>query len=161
MLLSLMCVASIVGTQNHALLEVNEAIERLNVDSGTQLLISSIIAVESRFDPLANSFSGARGVMQLTDTAVQEVVRVNPKCKPMNFNVYDVKQNTQVGFCFIKYLTSLYKNDIIKVLAHFNGGLKPVRMLDLSRNMNYETANYIIKVSRLMRKCEEQNDKGH
>lgn len=76
-------------------------------------LISSVIAVESNFNPRAVSRKNAQGLMQLMPaTAAQFEVK----------DVFDPQQNIVAGTRYLKALLDRYSNDLRLALAAYNAG---------------------------------------
>ncbi|GIV37366.1 MAG: lytic transglycosylase F [Cyclobacteriaceae bacterium] len=100
---------------------IKEGAERLNWD---WRLLAAVIYQESRFDPNAESWAGAVGLMQLMpETAAQYGVS----------NPLDPAQNIRAGVKFLKHLQQYWikenvaEEDLIKfVLASYNAGLSHI-----------------------------------
>ncbi len=76
-------------------------------------LLHAIITVESGYDAQAKSPAGAIGLMQLMpDTAARFGVK----------DIWDPLENLQGGARYLRYLLSLFKNDMDLVLAAYNAG---------------------------------------
>jgi len=89
---------------------VEAAAKRYNMDAD---LITSVIAVESNFDPKAVSRKNARGLMQLLpETAAQLGVK----------NIDDPAENIDAGTRYLRDLLQKYKNDLALALAAYNAG---------------------------------------
>jgi Transglycosylase SLT domain len=89
---------------------VEAAAKRYNVDAD---LISSVIAVESNFEPKAVSRKNARGLMQLLpETAARLGVQ----------NIFDPKENIEAGTKYLSNLLQRYHSDLALALAAYNAG---------------------------------------
>lgn len=96
---------------------------------GDVYMIGAIIAQESGYTSSANSNKKAKGLMQLTDIAIKEIVN-NNRCgiDKTPDNIYDEKTNIELGSCFFSYLMSIYGNTT-EALIHYNGGGAAVNAL--------------------------------
>ena len=101
-------------------------------------LITSVIAVESNFDPKAVSRKNARGLMQLLpETAAQLGVK----------NIDDPAENIDAGTRYLRDLLQKYNNDLALALAAYNAG--PDKVQQYGRVPPYpETISYVRRVKR-------------
>jgi soluble lytic murein transglycosylase-like protein len=99
-------------------------------------LIKAMIRAESGFNPYAVSRKGAKGLMQLMPGTA---LRMNV------VDVYNPKQNIDGGVRYIKYLLSLFNNDLRLSLAAYNAGENLVSELRTIPPYR-ETVDYIRKV---------------
>jgi soluble lytic murein transglycosylase-like protein len=114
---------------------VEAAAKKYNLDAD---LITSVIAVESNFDPKAVSRKNARGLMQLLpETAAQLGVR----------NIDDPAENIDAGTRYLRDLLQKYNNDLALALAAYNAGPDKVQLY--GRVPPYaETISYVRRVKR-------------
>jgi soluble lytic murein transglycosylase-like protein len=114
---------------------VEAAAKRYNMDAD---LITSVIAVESNFDPKAVSPKNARGLMQLLpETAAQLGVK----------NIDDPAENIDAGTRYLRDLLQKYNNDLALALAAYNAGPDKVQLY--GRVPPYaETISYVRRVKR-------------
>jgi len=114
---------------------VEAAAARYNVDAD---LITSVIAVESNFDPKAVSRKKARGLMQLLpETAARLGVR----------NIEDPQENIDAGTRYLRELLQKYSNNLALALAAYNAG--PQRIQQYGRVPPFpETISYVRRVKR-------------
>jgi hypothetical protein len=114
---------------------VEAAAKRYSVDAD---LITSVIAVESNFDPRALSRKNARGLMQLLpETAARLGVQ----------NIYDPQENIDAGTRYLRELLQKYNNDVVLALAAYNAG--PERVQQYGRVPPFaETISYVRRVKR-------------
>lgn len=101
-------------------------------------LISSVIAVESNFNPKAVSRKNARGLMQLLpETAALFGTR----------DIFDPKENIEAGTQYLSQLLAQYNNDLILTLAAYNAG--PQKVQRFGRVPPYgETLSYVRRVKK-------------
>jgi soluble lytic murein transglycosylase-like protein len=113
---------------------VEAAAKRYNVDAD---LITSVIAVESNFDPKAVSRKNARGLMQLLpETAARLGVQ----------NIFDPQENIDAGTRYLRDLLQKYNNDLVLTLAAYNAG--PDKVQQYGRVPPYpETISYVRRVT--------------
>jgi len=114
---------------------VEASAKKYNVDAD---LITSVIAVESNFDPKAVSRKNARGLMQLLpETAAQLGVK----------NIDDPAENIDAGTRYLRDLLQKYNNDLSLALAAYNAGPEKVQLY--GRIPPYsETISYVRRVKR-------------
>jgi hypothetical protein len=126
-------VAAVVKAPYRELVEAAAA--RYNVDAD---LITSVIAVESNFEPKAISRKNARGLMQLLPgTAAKLGVQ----------NIFDPQENIDAGTRYLRDLLHRYGNDLVLALAAYNAG--PERVQKYGRLPPYaETISYVRRVKR-------------
>jgi len=112
---------------------VEAAATRYGVDAD---LITSVIAVESNFDPKARSRRDARGLMQLLpETAARLGVK----------DIYDPQENIDAGTRYLRELLQKYGDDLVLALAAYNAG--PERVQQYGRVPPFaETISYVRRV---------------
>lgn len=120
---------------------VEAAAKRYNVDAD---LITSVIAVESNFNPKAVSRKNARGLMQLLpETAARLGVQ----------NIFDPQENIDAGTRYLRDLLQKYNNDLVLTLAAYNAG--PDKVQQYGRVPPYaETVSYVRRVKRTYEKSK-------
>lgn len=89
---------------------IQAAAQRQGVDAD---LITSVIAVESNFEPRAISRRNARGLMQLLPETAQ---RLGVQ------DIFDPRENIEAGTRYLKELLARYNNDLVLALAAYNAG---------------------------------------
>jgi hypothetical protein len=120
---------------------VAAAASRYGVDAE---LITSVMEVESHFDPKAISLKNARGLMQLLpETAARLGVK----------DIFDPQQNIDAGTRYLKELMQLYNNDLTLALAAYNAG--PDKVQKYGDVPPYrETQSYVKQVKRKYQKSK-------
>jgi soluble lytic murein transglycosylase-like protein len=114
---------------------IQSASKRFHVDAD---LISSVIAVESNFNPKAVSRRNARGLMQLIpDTASHVGVH----------NIFDPQENINGGTQYLAELLHRYDNNLILALAAYNAGPQRVQKYGTVPPFA-ETQSYVRRVKR-------------
>ena len=112
---------------------ISEFCEKYQVDFA---LIKAMIRAESGFNPYAVSRKGAKGLMQLMP---QTALRMNIS------NIHNPKENIEGGVRYVKYLLSLFNDDLRLSLAAYNAGenlVSEIRSIPPYR----ETVDYVRKV---------------
>lgn len=111
------------------------AASRYGVDAE---LITSVMEVESNFNPKAISAKNARGLMQLLpETAARLGVK----------DIFDPKENIEAGTHYLHDLLQLYNNDLTLALAAYNAG--PDKVQKYGNVPPYrETQSYVKQVKR-------------
>ena len=125
---------------------VEAAAARHGVDAD---LITSVIAVESNFDPKAVSRKNAHGLMQLLpETAARFGVK----------NIDDPQENIDGGTQYLRELLERYKHDLVLTLAAYNAG--PERVQQYGRVPPFaETISYVRRVKRGYEKSKSESSK--
>ena len=124
---------------------VEAAAARYKVDAD---LITSVIAVESNFDPKAVSRKNARGLMQLLpETAARLGVQ----------NIFDPRENIDAGTRYLRDLLQKYDNDLALTLAAYNAGPEKVQLYGHVPPYA-ETISYVRRVKRSYEKSKTNSD---
>lgn len=103
-------------------------------------LVKAVIQAESRFDPLAVSPVGAKGLMQLMPVIAKEYGALDP---------LDAKQNIFAGVKYLSNLLDRYNGNVSMALAGYNAGptaVKRFRGVPPYR----ETRGYVRKIQNLI-----------
>jgi hypothetical protein len=114
---------------------VEAAARRYGVDSE---LVTSVIAVESNFNPKAISRRNARGLMQLMPETAERLGVTN---------VFDPVQNVDGGTRFLRSLLDRYQYDLVLALAAYNAGSDRVEQYRGVPPFS-ETISYVRRVGR-------------
>jgi hypothetical protein len=116
---------------------IEEAAALYGVNSA---LVKAIIQAESRFNPLAVSPVGAKGLMQLMPIIAKEYGAANP---------LDAKENIFAGVKYLSQLLDRYNGNVSLALAGYNAGptaVKRFRGIPPYR----ETRGYVRKIQNLI-----------
>ncbi len=103
-------------------------------------LVKAVIQAESRFNPLAVSPVGAKGLMQLMPVIAKEYGALDP---------LDAKQNVFAGVRYLSNLLDRYNGNVSMALAGYNAGptaVKRFRGVPPYR----ETRGYVRKIQNLI-----------
>ena len=76
-------------------------------------LALAVVAVESNFDPMAQSPKDARGLMQLIPKTANRF-RVK--------NAFDLRDNVRGGLAYLRWLLSYYRGEVALAAAAYNAG---------------------------------------
>ncbi len=115
---------------------VEEIVNRAAADHGVDpLLVKSVIAAESNFNPNAVSPKGAMGLMQLMPATARQLGVSN---------AFDVQQNIEAGVRYLRYLKTRFSDERL-VLAAYNAGEGAVKKHGWIPPYP-ETINYVHKV---------------
>lgn len=90
------------------------------------LLIWAVMREESRFDPDAASFAGARGLMQITPPT-QSFISDQLKLATQPGDVYVPQTSIRMGAWYLHFLTGYFKGDLDLAIAAYNGGAGSVQ----------------------------------
>jgi len=112
---------------------IEELSEKYSVDSA---LVKAMIKVESGFNPFAVSKKGAKGLMQLMPETARRMNVVN---------IFNPRENIEGGIRYLKYLLSLFNEDLRLSLAAYNAGENIVAELRTIPPYR-ETIDYVRKV---------------
>ena len=107
-------------------------------------LVNSVIEVESNYNPLAVSWKGAQGIMQLMpETAARFGVK----------NSFNAKENIDGGVRYLRFLQDLFRDDLLAAAAYNAGegavtkygGVPPYK----------ETIDYVARVGKKLGAAEK------
>lgn len=119
-------------------------------------LVSAVIRGESRFSHLAESGSGARGLMQIMpDTAEWAAEQIGIDFHPEM--LFEPEYNIRIGCWYLRRLQKNFDEDLTIVLASYNAGQGNVKnwlgegvwdgtLENLEQIPFYETRSYVEKV---------------
>ena len=89
---------------------IKRAAKKYNLD---QRLVSAVVEVESQFNPMALSSSGAMGLMQLIPSTANQLGVENP---------FNPEQNIEGGTKYLRYLVERFNGNITHAIAAYNSG---------------------------------------
>jgi peptidoglycan lytic transglycosylase len=108
-------------------------------------LLAAVIYTESKFDPDAQSPSGAIGLMQLLPETAAGIAERTGGSRFQTSDLYDPELNVRYGSWYLRHLLDKYDGDLRKALAAYNGGQGNV-----DRGIQYaETKAYVDRVREL------------
>jgi soluble lytic murein transglycosylase-like protein len=108
-----------------------------------------ILGIESGFNPrIKNSSAGAKGLAQITDIGVAEVVAKGGETCKLTAPHNTPLGNLQHGLCYYRLAKAKYKDTQLAVVE-YNGGNRAVDMLKSKFRLPEETSNYWAKFSYL------------
>lgn len=106
-------------------------------------LIFAIIKVESNFREEAVSHRGAVGLMQLMPSTAEWILEKEGK-NPNNFNLYNARDNIEIGIIYFNYLSKKFNGNITQIMIAYNAGAS--RVYNDSWKDIKETREYIYKI---------------
>lgn len=86
------------------------------------LLILAIMKIESAFKPMAVSFSGAYGLLQIKPIAAEEVAQAYAGPRIFDYQLFDPFINVRIGVQYLSYLRDTLGPDKVRVLSAYNLG---------------------------------------
>jgi soluble lytic murein transglycosylase-like protein len=117
---------------------VQEAARTYNLDAA---LIRAVMEVESSFNPLVVSPSGASGLMQLMPSVSKQMGVRDP---------FDPRENIMAGARYLRELLDRHEGSIELTLASYNAGPATVARYQNKIPPFKETRRYVTKITRLM-----------
>lgn len=133
---------------------------RASMDKDTQFLMHmmAVIYVESAFNKMAKSGAEAHGLMQMTQIAVTDASR-HCNIRPVSMsNLFDSYTNVKYGTCYLGKLLEQMGGDWDRTLITYNGGYAQLQKYDRGETIASETANYVLKVKRAVKLCNNPVD---
>jgi soluble lytic murein transglycosylase-like protein len=87
-------------------------------------LVNAVIRQESRFNPMAKSGSGARGLMQIMPATASFIMRDSSFRKKRISRLFELETNLQIGQTYIEYLLASpeVSGNLFKFLLAYNAG---------------------------------------
>lgn len=120
-------------------------------------LVSAVIYVESKFDSKALSASGAMGIMQIMPSTGKWVAEKLGLEGFQEEDLYDIETNITIGCWYLANLRQEFGNNLIIMLAAYNGGRGNVKLWlqeerwtgehsTIEQIPFPETKNYVVRV---------------
>ena len=108
-------------------------------------LVRAVIRAESRFDPMAQSGAGAKGLMQLMPILSRELGVQDP---------FDPRENIFGGVKYLSRLLERHKGDVTLALASYNAGPRNVARYKGVPPFK-ETRGYVKKIRGMMAQARD------
>jgi len=90
-------------------------------------LVAAVIRVESRFDPMAESQKGARGLMQILPSTGSWIAGKLGYAEYHPDLLYEPGVSIHIGSWYLAYLVDLFDGRMVVALAAYNGGTTNVK----------------------------------
>lgn len=124
--------------------------------------ILAILLTESGGNPsVVNKKANAQGLMQMTPIGIKEAEIQCPELKQTDRNMKNWRTNLLFGGCLYGYYrkesTRMGVDPDVGALILYNGGYRALRRYIKGKQLNHETANYIIKVRKKYESFKEFN----
>jgi soluble lytic murein transglycosylase-like protein len=129
--------------------EIFSVAKEYNIDP---LLLHAIAEVESRYNPIAISSAGAKGLMQVMPATARRFGMLNPDTE-----LLDPRSNLRVSSNYLRSLYSLFGNNLTLILAAYNAGENAVIKYGYAIPPYHETQQY---VKRVMNRYLELKDRS-
>jgi soluble lytic murein transglycosylase-like protein len=112
--------ADVFASCNYPMLDVEPA-DGWKVD---RALVNAVIRQESRFNPMAKSGSGARGLMQIMPATASFIMRDPAFRKKQTSRLFELDTNLKIGQTYIEYLLASpeVEGNLFKFLLAYNAG---------------------------------------
>jgi len=121
------------GTVNKAIdqftlpLDHEDIIRQQAAEKGVDAaLIAAVIDTESKFSVAARSSAGARGLMQITPEAAQDIARHSGATSFHTSDLSNPEINIKYGTYLLAERIEFYGGDVVAALASYNAGPGPV-----------------------------------
>ncbi len=124
--------------------QLQDAAQRHGVDAH---LLQALVRVESNFNPMAVSRSGAVGLMQIMPQTAARVAGLRGPTKSLRQQLQDPATNLHAGALYVRYLMDRYDNQLDLVLAAYNAGTGNVLKAGNRVPANGVTPHFVQKVT--------------
>ncbi|MBO6087219.1 transglycosylase SLT domain-containing protein [bacterium] len=137
-----------------------DEVKKYAKETGNNLpLMLGLIREESYFDPLAQSFAGASGLMQLMPATANEISSKFSLGGTGSVDLFNPEKNIKLGNYYYEFLRNNLEGYDVSSIAAYNGGIGSLKNWKTSLNYNDtdefieqipypETKNYVKKVFR-------------
>ena len=135
---------------------VEQAASIYNVDPN---LIYAVIKQESKFNKVATSKSGAKGLMQIMDATAKDMAKNIDGVNKKSYDIYDPYTNIFIGTKYLSYLISHFDGNYYLAIVAYNAGMGKIEAWlnkdyteyttfdDIYKCIEYsETKNYLTQV---------------
>lgn len=112
-------------------------------------LLQAVVKVESDFNPLAVSRSGAIGLMQIMPATAMAVAGLRGTQQSLNQQLKDPAINVHAGALYLRSLLDTFSHRLDLALAAYNAGTGNVRKAGNRVPPNGETPQFVKKVTAL------------
>lgn len=110
-------------------------------------LLQAVVKVESNFDPLAVSRSGAIGLMQIMPATAVAVAGLRGTPQSLKQQLHDPAINVHAGAMYLRSLLDMFAHRLDLALAAYNAGTGNVRKSGNRVPQNGQTPQFVKKVT--------------
>jgi len=115
----------------------------------------AILGIESRFDKLAQSPTGPRGISQTAKAAFNEGIKYCSDLKYDDLDVWETEIGLLSGACYFRMILEKTGNDVFSAIVAYNQGLNSEALKGFSKSgdvQNPEALRYVTKFVFLTKK---------
>lgn len=123
----------------------------------------AVLAIESRFDRLAQSPTGPRGISQTAKAAFNEGIKYCSEFKYDDGDVWETEIGLLAGACYFRMILENTGNDVFAAIVAYNQGLNSDSFKSFSRSgdvQNTEALRYVTKFVFLMKKTPKKTNEA-
>ncbi len=110
---------SVLGDTVYPLKYEEEIVKWSEAHSLDPALTAAVIMQESRFNPAATSYLGARGLMQIMPATAPTIAR---GLEVSSYNLYDAETSIMFGTWYLHVMTEKFDNNVDAGLASYHAG---------------------------------------
>ena len=137
------------GVSAEAVCRVIEAVEKAGFKDIELAL--AVIYVESGFDPFAVGNDGERGLMQITNDALKEVVRFFPEIEYRPDKLFEINYNVLVGCRYLEICSKRAKTYLPEIYSDIGHLANTVMFYKDGTKWRFDTFVYAKKVTSIYR----------